>query len=84
MRILYWRNGNGITSSNSESVLSKEEISGQIPYLFQWDERWGFKVYYPNNVTNCMKLWEFNSFKDEIKSAWSYGVPQEGMLMVAE
>ena len=42
--------GNGETGSAKDSSLSKEEITGQIPYLLQWDVRWGFHKYGDNNI----------------------------------
>lgn len=42
--------GNGDTGSESTSLLTEEETSGEIPCLFQWDKRWGFYDYGENNV----------------------------------
>lgn len=42
--------GNGDTGSESKSMLTEEETSGEIPCLFQWDKRWGFYDYGESNV----------------------------------
>ena len=42
--------GTGDTEADVNSALSTAEISGQIPCLYQWDERWGFHDYGENVV----------------------------------
>ena len=42
--------GNGDTSCDSKRTLSEDELSDGIPYLFQWDRRWGFEPYGENNI----------------------------------
>ncbi len=42
--------GTGDAGSDTDAALSADEISGQIPCLYQWDERWGFHDYGENVV----------------------------------
>ena len=42
--------GNNDTMSDDIDTLSEKEVSGNVPYLFQWDKRWGFHEYGDNNI----------------------------------
>ena len=47
--------GTGNQTSFLEPVLSAAELTSGIPYLYQWDERWGFKEYGSSviGITGC-------------------------------
>ncbi len=67
-----YRYANGDTKSSVDKSLTDEEVSDGMPYLFQWDERWGFSDYGENVVgfsgcgPTCMAmiLSYFNGDKD--------------------
>ena len=50
-----YRLGNGDYVNNQEIVMTDEELSGGIPLLMQWDDRWGFDTYGSNviGITGC-------------------------------
>ena len=45
-----YRLGNRDIRNEEEAILSEEEVSGEMPFLYQWDPRWGFHPYGENNI----------------------------------
>lgn len=48
-------------------------------------EKGKIRIHDPNNVANSESLWDYDTFKAEIKNAWAYGdATSEKMIIVTE
>ena len=48
-------NGNSVLHPELDDGFTQDELSGRVPYLYQWDPRWGFKDYGSSviGITGC-------------------------------